>query len=113
MPVPLPELKAYLASAAMPGSFTDDELERVLLTEDVAQRNVLGAGDQARGAATQAAHPEDLGMALCRRVARSLAARVLPLGYELGETTSVYTSTVGRDPEIARLENPYTPLVFG
>lgn len=56
----------------------------------------------------------DLVEALCRRVARNLALRAIPLGLQTAVTDgAVATVKVGADPEIRRLEAPFRKLVVG
>ena len=61
-----------------------------------------------------AAYPADLGEALCRRVARNLAARSVPVAsFSAFEGGGTVTRVPQRDAEVARLEGPYRRLVVG
>lgn len=58
--------------------------------------------------------PADLAEALCRRVARNLAARPLTLGFVPSVDPNAGASYLSsNDPEIRRLEGPYRKLVIG
>lgn len=54
-------------------------------------------------------YTDALAEALCRRVARNLAMRNLPLGVQMDETGG--TRMGSSDPEVRRLEAPYRRLV--
>lgn len=98
------EVQAYLGSAG-PTSFTLADITAALAAEQAAQ---------AMACRVPAAFPADLREALCRRVARNLAARSVPVAsfssFEGGATS---TRVPMRDAEIARLEGPYRRLVVG
>lgn len=58
--------------------------------------------------------PADLAEALCRRVARNLAARPLALGFVPSVDPNGGASYLSsNDPEVRRLEAPYRKLVLG
>lgn len=96
-------LKAYLGPLAT--GKTDQVLQSALSAETSAQ------AARCRVPVDPAAFPDDLAEALCRRVARNLAMRNLPLGVQVDEMTS--TRIGSSDPEVRRLEAPYRKLVVG
>lgn len=85
---------------------TSEEIEAALTAE---------ASAQAKRCRIPEVYPPDLVEALCRRVARNLAVRKLPLGIQpiITDTTAVGAHVGGTDPEIKRLETPYRKLVKG
>lgn len=97
-------VRAYLASTG-DTSFTDADISAVLASETAAQ---------AIACRVPAAYPADLGEALCRRVARNLAARSVPVAsFSAFEGGGTVTRVPQRDAEVARLEAPYRRLVVG
>lgn len=96
----LVELREYLGQT----SVTDTELGSALRAEQTAQ-NARCRVDP---------YSPDLHEALCRRVARNLAARRVPVAqyssFEGGATTTRVPAT---DPEIRRLEAPYRRRPLG
>lgn len=105
MPAPdLGELKTYLG----PTSQTDAALERVLAVEASAQRKVCRVP-----ADPEAAWDPDLGEALCRRVARNLAMRGIPLAMFQGDAEGGALIPPNRDPEVRRLEGPFRKQKLG
>lgn len=100
----LATVRAYLASTG-PTSFTDADISAALAAETAAQ---------AMACAVPAAYPADLAEALCRRVARNLAARSVPVAsFSAFEGGATSTRVPMKDAEIARLEAPYPRLVVG
>lgn len=98
--VTLADVQAYLGDV----SWTAPEIQQALDAERAAQRRRCRIDD----------YGPDLREALCRRVARNLAARAVPVAsftsFEGGGTS---TRVPTKDPEIARLEGPYLRLVVG
>lgn len=104
MPAPtLTEVLTYLG----PVTWSDDDVQAALDAETTAQ---------ARRCRVPADMPADMREALCRRVARNLAARSNPL---VTSSTSAdgLVSTTSRvpltDPEIRRLEGPWRRTAVG
>ncbi|GAB7003919.1 hypothetical protein JCM18899A_13910 [Nocardioides sp. AN3] len=94
------DVQAYLASVGMSqGTLTDAELEAVLYAEIQDQLNRLRIHE----------YTYALLEAACRRVARNLAVRPLPLGVQpTVSDAGVVTAYIGSsDPEVRRLEAPY------
>lgn len=100
MPV-APDLDAVDDYLGTDHSFTEDEITTARSAEIVAQLHVCHVpGEDADP------YPDDLGTALCRRVARHLNLKYKPLGYEPGLDGGLsYISA--NDSEIRRLEAPY------
>lgn len=97
-PPTLATVRAYLASAG-PTSFTDSDISAALAAEQAAQ---------AAACRVPAAYPADLAEALCRRVARNLAARSVPVAsFSAFEGGATSTRVPMKDAEVARLEAPY------
>lgn len=98
--VTLADVQAYLGDV----SWTGPEIQTALDAERAAQAAACRIDD----------YGHDLREALCRRVARNLAARAVPVAqftsFEGGGTS---TRVPKSDPEIARLEGPYRRLVVG
>lgn len=88
-------------------SVTEQELSSALAAEKKAQAKVC------RVPADDAEWDEDLTEALCRRVARNLALRGIPLAVLQGDAEAGSLIPPGRDPEVRRLEAPFRKLVFG
>lgn len=105
MAVPTAEQVAeYLGDAG----YTAEQVGAALAAEKAAQAR------RCRVPADDALWPEDLAEALCRRVARNLAMRGLPLGlFASASEAAVMTTRVGWDVEISRFEAPYKRLVVG
>lgn len=117
MPTP-PDLDAVLAYLGE----TDADAERqetiagALATEIVNQRNAVrksAFGTDPEPPADPVAYPVDLAEAVCRRVARNLALRNIPLAVLQSDAEGGPTTTPGKDPEIRRLEGPYRRLPSG
>lgn len=107
MPVPAPDLgtlKEYLGKS----SYTDSQLEGALATEARAQRRKCRVPKD-----PAALWDEDLAEALCRRVARNLAMRGIPLAMFSGDADMGGTIPPARDPEVMRLEGPLRKLKAG
>jgi hypothetical protein len=117
MPTPpdLAACKAYLRID--PANTTrDTEIASALATEIAAQRKAVRAaafGVDPAAPAAPVAYPTDLAEAVCRRVARNLALRGIPLAVLQGDTETGPTVLPGRDPEVRRLEAPYRRLPAG
>ncbi|MBI4941860.1 MAG: hypothetical protein HY830_14040 [Actinobacteria bacterium] len=98
--VTLADVQAYLGDV----SWTGPEIQQALDAERAAQRRRCRVDD----------YGHDLREALCRRVARNLAARAVPVAsftsFEGGATS---TRVPTKDPEISRLEGPYLRMVVG
>ncbi|GAB3817460.1 hypothetical protein [Kribbella italica] len=88
-------------------SASDEAIESALAAETAAQAVVC------RIPAAPEDYPDDLAEALCRRVARNLALRKIPLAVLLGDAESGSTILPGRDPEVRRYEAPHRRLVVG
>lgn len=87
-----------------------------LATEIIAQRNAVRAsafGTDPASPAPPVAYPADLAEAVCRRVARNLALRNVPLAVLQSDAEGGPLTTPGKDPEIRRLEGPYRRLPSG
>lgn len=96
----LQNVKDYLGENAY--AYSDVVLTSTLAAETAAQAAVCRVGE---------AMPDDLAMALLRRVARNLAMRALPVGVQSDEMGS---TTIGsNDPEVRRLEKPYKKVFVG
>lgn len=100
-PVALADVKAYLGAT----SYSDDEIAGALLAETIAQARACRTDD----------FTYDLQEALCRRVARNLAARSVPVTSfsSFGDGGGTVTRVPHRDPEVVRLEKPYRRLTVG
>ena len=117
MPTPpdLGAVKTYLRIEAADDS-RDPEISSALAAETAAQRRVLRAsafGVDPEPPAEPVAYPVDVAEALCRRVARNLALRGIPLAVLQGSAEGGPTVTPGSDPEVRRLETPYRRLPSG
>lgn len=97
------DVEEYLA----PTSYMIDEIGAALAAEKAAQAK------RCRVPADDAEWPADLVEALCRRVARNLAMRNLPIAVLQGDAEVGNTILPGRDPEVRRLEAPFRKLVMG
>lgn len=99
----LTTVKAYLSSQGET-SQEDETIESALAAESAAQRRVCNI---------PATFPPDLAEALCRRVARNLAARAVPVAQVTTfEGGNVATRVPRYDPEVYRLEGPFRKVVF-
>jgi hypothetical protein len=104
MPAPdLGVLKIYLGTS----SYSDAQLEQALATEKAAQARVC------RVPAADAVWDADIAEALCRRVARNLAMRGIPLAMFSGDSDLGGMVPPNRDPEVRRLEGPKRKLKLG
>lgn len=111
MPTPpdLAALKVYLGIDADDHT-RDTELDGVLAVEIAAQRLVVRAaafGVDPVPPGLPLPYPADLAEAVCRRVARNLALRNVPLAVLQSDAEGGPTATPGKDPEIRRLEGPH------
>lgn len=114
MPVPTTaDVVAYLGDGAdrwkvVMGSVSAwPQIDKALAAEAAAQAAAC------RIPVLAADYPPDLGQALCRRVARALAMRALPLAVLQGDAEAGSLVLPGRDSEVRRLEGPYRRLVVG
>lgn len=98
---------ADVATYLGPSSYSSDDLAAALAAEKAAQAT------RCRVPADDAAWPADLVEALCRRVARNLALRGIPLAVLQGDAEAGSLVPPGRDPEVRRLEGPWRKLVIG
>lgn len=110
MPTPIPPdlaaVKVYLELD--PEDTTRDvEITQALAAEIIQQQRAVRRS--AFGAGTT--YPADLELALCRRVARNLALKGMPLAVLQSDSESGPLVLPGRDPEVRRLEAPYKRLV--
>lgn len=117
MPTP-PDIDTVLTYLGETDS--DDErkatIEAALATEIVAQRKVVRAsafGTDPESPLPPVAYPADLAEAVCRRVARNIALRNVPLAVLQSDAEGGPTATPGKDPEIRRLEGPHRRLPSG
>lgn len=105
MPAPtIPQLRIYLGQS----SYTDDQLSQALAAESAAQRRVVRVPKD-----PDAVWDADLTEALCRRVARNLAMRGIPLAMFAGDPDMGGLTPPNRDPEVRRLEGPLRKLKLG
>jgi hypothetical protein len=117
MPTPpdLAACKAYLRID--PANTTrDTEIAGALATEILAQRNAVRAaafGVDPEPPGEPVAYPADLAEAVCRRVARNLALRGIPLAVLQGDGETGSTVLPKNDPEVRRLEAPHRRLPIG
>lgn len=117
MPTPpdLAAVKAYLGIDADDND-RDGEVSGALATEIANQRKVVRAsafGVDPEPPAEPVDYPVDLAEAVCRRVARNLALRNVPLATLQSDSEGGPNVTPGKDPEIRRLEGPYRKLPQG
>lgn len=99
----LAAVKEYLSSQGET-SQTDETIASALAAESAAQRRVCNI---------PASYPPDLAEALCRRVARNLAARAVPIAQVTTfEGGNVATRVPRYDPEVYRLEGPFRKVVL-
>jgi hypothetical protein len=104
MPAPTADdVELYLG----PTSYTTGEIVDVLAAEKAAQ------AARCRVPADDAVWPADLTEALCRRVARNLALRGIPLAVLQGDAEAGSLIPPGRDPEVRRLEGPHRRITVG
>ena len=90
------------------GEDRDEEIDGALYAERSAQARVC------RVPSTDDEWPTDLAEALLRRVARNLAAKGLPLGYQATVSdVGVGSIRLGWDIEIRRLEAPFRKALIG
>lgn len=105
MPAPdVAALRTYLGQS----SYTDEQLTAALAAEARAQRRVCRVPKD-----PAAVWDEDLTEALCRRVARNLAMRGIPLAMFQGDADGGALVPPNRDPEVRRLEGPLRKLKLG
>lgn len=117
MPTPpnLAAVKVYLGIDADDTS-RDTEVGGALATELANQRKAVRAaafGVDPEPPADPLPYPVDLAEAVCRRVARNLALRNIPLATLQADSDGGPTVMPGKDPEIRRLEGPYRRLPIG
>jgi hypothetical protein len=103
----LEAVKAYLVDARLDG-WSDLAIASALASETVAQEKAISIPVDEAG---DLAYSPDLGEALCARVARRLALRPLPLGFQATEEGTTFVG--GLPAEIKRLEGPYRTWVCG
>jgi hypothetical protein len=110
----LPAVKAYLSSIGTI-SWTDPQITQALESEITAQANKVRFPVDPEPPAEALPYPADLADALCRRVARNLALRALPLGVQANITDGAVATTRigGLDAEIREKEAPYRKKVMG
>lgn len=94
------EVKAYLDQNGL--TYTEAKISSALKAETAAQDTVVKADRLER---------DDVAEALCRRVARNLAMRNLPLGVQI--TDAGATALGSNDPEVRRLERPHRKVAVG
>lgn len=117
MPTPpdLTAVKKYLGIDAA-DTTRDDEIGGALATETRNQRRVVrraAFGADPLPPALPVAYPADLAEALCRRVARNLALRGLPLATLQSDSEAGPLVLPGKDPEVRRLEGPVRRVIVG
>lgn len=105
-PPTIDEVIAYLGNDIKPSR---EAVVNAWRAERAAQRSVI----KPPLVADDAVWLDDLREALCRRVARNLALRKLPLGVQstASETTVATTRVGSTDPEVKRLEGPHRKRV--
>lgn len=108
----LAAVKAYLGSDH---SWSDDEVQSALDSEQAAQTRAVRFPADPAAPAEPLPYPSDLAEALFRRVAANLALRALPLGLQASvtEVGASFARVGGGDPEVRRLERPWRRLVVG
>lgn len=104
-------VKAYLSSIEA-DSWTDDQVDQALEAEIANQLKVCRLPADPAAPADPLPWPADLVDALCRRVARSLALRQLPLGVQASAGENI-VRVGGLDAEVRRLESPFRKLILG
>jgi hypothetical protein len=105
MPAPTPnEVKEYLGQT----SASIETIGAALAAELRTQRRLCRVP-----ADPAAAWDPDLTEAACRRVARNLAMRGIPLAMFQGDADGGSLVPPNRDPEIRRLEGPLRKMKFG
>lgn len=119
MPTP-PDLDAVRLYLRIPvgdaDAVRDAEIAGALATEIANQKTAVrksAFGIDPAPPAEPVAYPVDLAEALCRRVARNLALRGLPLAVLQASSEGGPMATPGKDPEIRRLEFPHRKLPSG
>lgn len=86
-------------------SAEDQTIQAALDAERAAQARICNIPDT---------YPADLAEALCRRVARNLAARAMPIAQITSFDSGQMVNRVPRtDPEVIRLEGPFLKVVIG
>lgn len=114
MPVPdVAAVTAYLTSGDPQTDWAAAEQQATIMAALAAEKDEQAG--RCRVPADTADWPAGLAEALCRRVARNLAARGLPLGFIPGLDTSEGTGAYlgSTDPEVRRKEARYRKLVLG
>lgn len=120
----VPDVTPYTVFAEEPGGHvpTVSEIREYLdgnggtSQEDsaIAAARTAELANQARVCRIPATYPPDLAEALCRRVARNLAARQIPVAQITSFDSGQMVNRVPRtDPEVIRLEGPYLKVVVG
>lgn len=110
MAVTVEVVQAYLGPAyagQSGGAAYDPELIEDALTAETAAQSAVIAEKYLTGGPYPA-----LDEALCRRVARNLALRKIPLAIQTDELAGA-VRIGGKDPEVARLERPFRRVVLG
>jgi hypothetical protein len=114
-PPDLAAVKRYLRIDAVDET-RDEEIGGALATEILAQRKVVrrtAFGVDPAPPAEPLPYPADLAEAVCRRVARNLALRGLPLATLQSDSEAGPLVLPGKDPEIRRLEGTSRKLITG
>lgn len=117
MPTP-PDLDAVLTYLGETDADDDRKatISSALATEIAAQRHAVrrsAYGVDPEAPADPVPWPVDLAEAVCRRVARNLVLRNLPLAVLQSDAEGGALATPGKDPEVRRLEAPYRRLPSG
>ncbi|WBQ02945.1 hypothetical protein [Kribbella sp. CA-293567] len=104
-----PDLDAVKTYLGADTQYEDADITAALTSEAAAQAS------RCRVPGDAATWPADLAEALCRRVARNLAMRGLPLGLVVNAVDDGESATtrVGADIEVRRLEAPWRRLAIG
>lgn len=111
MPTPpdLAAVKVYLRIDA-DDTDRDAEIESALATETVLQLKAIrpkALGVDPEPPAEPIPYPAPIAEALCRRVARNLALRGIPLAVLQSDAEGGPLVLPGRDPEVRRMEGPW------
>lgn len=102
------DVVAYLGDAA--ASWETDPDEYPAIEEELSAETSA----QARLCLVPTPYPDELKLALLRRVQRALSMRALPLAVLQGDSESGSAAFLpGRDPEVRRREAPFRRLVGG
>lgn len=103
------DVVAYLGDAA--SQWTDDEGDTY---PAIAEELSAETAAQARACVVPDSYPDELKLALMRRVQRALSMRALPLAVLQGDSELGSAAFLpARDPEVRRREAPYRRMVGG